>query len=75
MIFFIDVPITFLHKYDPNSTIPSYTIIKHNLGKEFDIIGEAKDGSNSDFDFCRPIVNGNHKFSRILIRAKKGVTF
>ena len=71
----LGVPITFLNKYDPSSTIPSYTIIKHNLGKEFDIIGEAKDGSDSDFDFCRPIVNGNQKFSRILIRAKKGVKF
>lgn len=71
----LGVPITFLHKYDPSSTLPSYTIIKHNLGKEFDIIGEAKDGSDSDFDFCRPSVNGKEKFSRILIRAKKGVKF
>ena len=71
----LGVPITFLHKYDPSSTIPSYTIIKHNLGKEFDIIGEANDGSDSNFDFCRPIVNGKQKFPRILIRAKKGVKF
>lgn len=70
----LGVPITFLNKYDPNSTISSYTIIKHNLGKEFDIIGEAHNGS-SDFDFCKPIVNGREKFARVLIRAKKGVKF
>ena len=67
------VPITFLNKYNPSSTIPNYTIIKYNLGKSFDIVGEAHDGSDSDFDFCRPIANGKRKFSRILIRAKKGV--
>lgn len=69
------VPITFFDKYDPNSTSPNVTIVKHNLGKEFDVIGEAHDGSNSNFDLCKPIVNGKHKFSRILIRAKKGVKF
>lgn len=80
----LGVPITFLNKYDTNSTIPSYTIIKHNpsytiikhnLAKEFDIIGRATDGSDSDFDLFRPSVNGKQKFSRILIRAKKGVKF
>ena len=71
----LGVPITFLNKYDTNSTIPSYTIIKHNLAKEFDIIGEAKDGSDSAFDFCKPIVNGKQKYARILIRAKKGIKF
>ena len=71
----LGVPITFLDKYNPSATIPNVTIIKHNLGKEFDIIGEAKNGSDSNFDFFRPIVNGNQKFGRILIRAKKGVKF
>lgn len=71
----LGVPITFLNKYDPSSTLPSYTIIKHNLGKEFDIIGAAHDGSDSDFDFFKPSVNGKQKYSRILIRAKKGVKF
>lgn len=71
----LGVPITFLNKYDPSSTIPSYTITKHNLAKDFDIIGKATDGSDSDFDFCRPIVNGNRKYTRVLIRAKKGVKF
>lgn len=71
----LGVPITFFDKYHPSSTIPNVTIIKHNLGKEFDIIGEAKDGSDSNFDFCKPIVNGTHKYARILIRAKKGIKF
>ena len=71
------VPITFFDKYNPSSTIPSFTItiIKHNLGKEFDIIGEAMSGSDSNFDFCKPIVNGKQKYNRILIRAKKGAKF
>lgn len=71
------VPITFFDKYNPSSTIHSFTItiIKHNLEKEFDIIGEAKDGSDSNFDFFVPIVNGKQKYGRILIRAKKGVKF
>ena len=69
----LGVPITFLDKYDPSSTLPSYTIIKHNLGKEFDIIGQAHVGADSDFDLFRPSANGKQKFSRILIRAKKGV--
>ena len=71
----LGVPVTFLNKYDPSSTLSSYKIIKHNLGKEFDIIGQAHDGSDSDFDFCRPSVNGKSKYTRILIRAKKGVEF
>ena len=48
---------------------------KHNLGKEFDIIGTAHDGTNRNFDLFKPVVNGNAKFPRILIRAKKGVKF
>ena len=62
-------------KNDPSSPIPNVIIIKHNLGKEFDIIGEAQDGSDSDFDLFRPSVNGKAKYSRILIRAKKCVKF
>ena len=73
----LGVPMTFLDKYNPDSTIPSFTItiVKHNLGKEFDIIGEAKDGSDSNFDLFKPAINGKEKFGRILIRAKKGVKF
>lgn len=44
----------------------------------------AKSAKNDEFytqisdieeEFCKPIVNGNHKYARILIRAKKGVEF
>ena len=69
------VPITFFDKYNPNSAIPNFAIIQHNLGKEFDIIGQAKNGSSGKFDFFRPVTNGVNKYSRILIRAKKGVEF
>lgn len=69
------VPITFFDKYNPNSTAPNVIIVKHNLGKEFDVIGEAKAGSDSNVDVFKPIVNGKYKYSRVLIRAKKGVKF
>lgn len=73
----IGVPITLFDKYNPNATIPSFTItiIKHNLAQEFDIVGEAHDGSDSNFDLCKPSVNGKKKYPRVLIRAKKGVKF
>lgn len=65
----------FFDKYNPSSAAPNVTIVKHNLGKEFDIIGEAKDGSSSNLDLCKPSVNGKYKYTRVLIRAKKGVEF
>lgn len=64
------VPITFMDKFNPESNVT-----QHNLAKEFDIVGEANNGSDSDLDLCKPIVNGKQKYKRILIRAKKGVKF
>ena len=63
------VPITFMDKYNPSSIIQ-----RHNLGKEFDIIGEAHHGSDNEFDLFKPILNGKEKYVRILIRAKPGIT-
>lgn len=65
----LGVPITFLDKYNPSSIIE-----KHNLGKEFEIVGEANHGSDSSFDLFKPIVNGKEKYTRILIRVKKNIT-
>lgn len=65
----LGVPITFMDKYNPSSVIT-----QHNLGKEFDIVGEAKHGSDSSFDLFKPTINGKLKYARILIRVKPGVT-
>lgn len=85
----LGVPITFLDKYNPSSTI-----IKHNLGKEFDIVGITDRQNTSNWRFkkytadddpkfndlnARSVIkiNGKYKqkYARILIRAKKGVKF
>lgn len=51
------VPTSFFQgKYNPN---------------QFEIIGEIKHGSDGDFDFCKPFVNGVEKFTRLVIRRKK----
>ena len=51
------VPISFFQgKYNPN---------------QFEIVGKIDKGSDSDFDFCKPFVNGVKKFIRLVIRRKK----
>ena len=51
------VPISFFQgKYNPN---------------QFEIVGKIDNGSDSDFDFCKPFVNGVEKFVRLVIRRKK----
>lgn len=52
----IGVPITFLDKYNP---------------EQFEIVGEFNHGSDGDFDFAKPILNGKELFPRIAIRNKK----
>ena len=51
------VPTSFFQgKYNPN---------------QFEIVGEIKHGSDGEFDFCKPFVNGVEKFTRLVIRRKK----
>lgn len=51
------VPTSFFQgKYNPN---------------QFEIVGEIKHGSDGDFDFCKPFVNGVEKFTRLVIKRKK----
>ena len=51
------VPISFFQgKYNPN---------------QFEIVGKIHNGSDVDFDFCKPFVNGVKKFVRLVIRRKK----
>ena len=50
------VPITFLDKYNPN---------------QFEIVGVANHGKDSEFDLFAPKINGKNIFKRILIRRKQ----
>ena len=52
------VPISFLTKYNPS---------------QFEIIGELNHGSDNEFDFAKPIIDGIEKFPRILIRSKPNI--
>ena len=49
------VPITFLDKYNP---------------EQFEIVGELNSGSNNEFDYAKPMIEGKMKYARILIRRK-----
>lgn len=49
------VPITFLDKYNP---------------EQFEIVGEFNNGSDSELDLAKPIINGVQKYSRIAIRRR-----
>jgi len=49
------VPITFLDKYNP---------------KQFEIVGEFNNGSDSELDLAKPIISGVQKYSRIAIRRR-----
>lgn len=47
------VPITFLDKYCPT---------------QFEIIGEANHGKDSEWDLFKPMINGKTFFKRLLIK-------
>ena len=49
------VPITFLDKYNP---------------EQFDIIGEANNGSDNEYDLVKPKLGGKYVFKRLLIKNK-----
>ena len=49
------VPITFLDKYNP---------------EQFEIVGELNNGSDKEFDYANPIIDGKKKYTRILIKRK-----
>ena len=50
------VPISFLDKYNPD---------------QFEIVGEANNGSDNIYDYIKPIVNGKNMYTRILIKRKE----
>lgn len=47
------VPITFLGKHNPN---------------QFEILGYLKNGSDSEYDFEKPYINGKCMYARLIIR-------
>ena len=49
------VPITFLDKYNP---------------EQFEIVGELNNGSDNEFDYAKPMIEGKVKYMRILIKRK-----
>lgn len=46
------------------------TIINRYNTEQFEIVGEANHGSDSEYDIFKPTINGKEKFKRILIRNK-----
>ena len=49
------VPITFLDKYNP---------------EQFEIVGALNNGSDNEWDYAKPMIDGKKKYTRILIRRK-----
>lgn len=50
------VPISFLNRYNP---------------EQFEIIGEANHGSDNEYDYAKPAINGKDVYPRILIKRKE----
>lgn len=50
--------------------VPTTFMTKHNPD-QFEIIGLLKHGSDSEFDLGKPMLNGNSKYVRILIKRKE----
>ena len=53
------VPLTYLKYHDPN---------------KFKIVGEANHGSDNEYDFFKPKINGKEIFKRLLIQKKRAMT-
>lgn len=47
------------------------TYLKYHNESQFEIVGEANHGSDSEFDLFKPKINGKELFKRILIRRKQ----
>lgn len=61
-----DIPID----YDGIMGVP-ITIINRFNSDQFEIIGEANHGSDSEYDLFKPTINGKEIYKRILIKNKK----
>lgn len=56
--------------YDGVMGVP-ITYLKYHNDIQFEIVGEANHGSDNEFDFFKPRINGKDLFKRILIRRRK----
>lgn len=57
--------------YDDLMAVPtSFFQGKYNPN-QFEICGECKHGTDGDFDFCKPIIDGVEKYTRLVIRRVK----
>ena len=68
----IEVPFTdaIPSDYDGIMGVP-ITIVNWFNSNQFEIIGEANHGSDSEFDLFKPTINGKLMFKRILIKNKE----
>lgn len=48
------------------------TILQHHCPEQFEIVGELNHGSDNEYDFAKPILNGKEKFPCIVIKHRKG---
>ena len=49
--------------------VPISYLMHHNP-EQFEIVGELNSGSNNEFDYAKPMIEGKMKYARILIRRK-----
>ena len=49
--------------------VPISYLMRHNP-EQFEIVGELNSGSDNEFDYAKPMIDGKVKYMRILIRRK-----
>ena len=42
----------------------------HHNPEQFEIVGELNNGSDNEFDYAKPMIEGKVKYMRILIKRK-----
>ena len=55
--------------YDGVMGVPISYLMHHNT-EQFEIVGELNNGSNNEWDYAEPMIDGKVKYTRILIRRK-----
>ena len=55
--------------YDGVIGVPISYLMHHNP-EQFEIVGELNNGSDNEFDYAKPTIEGKVKYMRILIRRK-----
>ena len=62
----VDIP----KDYDGVMGVPISYLMRHNP-EQFEIVGELNSGSDNEFDYATPMINGKMKYTRILIKRKQ----